>query len=56
MRALLILGFTIEGLRGGCATSNKSSQVQELGSGTYGVGLSRVASSGVSAGLRAKLQ
>ena len=47
MRALLILGFTLAGPSEGCATSNQSSQVQELGSGTYGIGLSRVASSGV---------
>ena len=46
MRALLILGFAIAGLIVGCATKD-ARQVQELGQGSYSVGLSRGAASGV---------
>ena len=45
MRALLILGFAIAGLIVGCATKD-AGQVQELGQGSYSVGLSRGAASG----------
>jgi hypothetical protein len=57
MRTLLILGFVVAGLSGGCTTSSKEAgQVQELEPGTYSVGLSRTATSGILSSTSAKTE
>ncbi len=59
MKLILILSFAvaIAGFSAGCSTSSKDAgQVQELEPGTYSVGLSRTATSGILSSTSAKTE